>query len=70
MGDEYPNDLDYDEPKTVRCWVTLRIAVDVETEDDRPTAEELHEQLISTLSDYALDSDHVTWGVEGQDEPD
>lgn len=61
---------DNDVTLTTRCWVTLRLAVDVEPEGDRPTDEEVREALNLQLSDYAVDRDHITWGVEGEDEED
>lgn len=60
--------LDEDEDDETRCWVTLRIAVDVPTAGERPTDEEVREALSDALDEYILDDDHITWGVEGEDE--
>jgi len=53
-----------------RCWVTLRIAVDVPHEGDKPTEEEVLDALGLALDDYMVDRDHVTWGIEGDGEED
>ena len=53
-----------DEEETTRCWVTLRIAVDVEGE---PNDETIREALIASCNEpdgMAFDRDYITWGVE------
>jgi hypothetical protein len=55
------------EVEPTRCWVTLRLALDVEHSGDRPSDEDVREAVCATLDSYAPDRDHITWGVEGQD---
>jgi hypothetical protein len=54
-----------DDEETTRCWVTLRIAVDVDGAE--PDDESVRDALGLALSAYFIDRDHISWGVEGVD---
>ena len=54
----------YERCRVTRCWVTVRVAVDVY--DEKPSDETVRDATVATVEQMGLDTGHIHWGVEGE----